>query len=52
MVCNDYVVLRFRIGPICFACGLLELWYFDESVINRLTKEDILRKINQKVILR
>ncbi|XP_078353441.1 NPC intracellular cholesterol transporter 1-like isoform X2 [Oculina patagonica] len=41
----------FRIGTICFACGLLELWSFDEAVINRLTKEDILQKLNQKVIV-
>ena len=42
----------FRIGPICLKSGLLELWSFDEAVINRLTREDILEKINQEVIIR
>nr|XP_058943206.1 NPC1-like intracellular cholesterol transporter 1 [Pocillopora verrucosa] len=41
----------FRIGPICLKSGLLELWSFDEAVINRLTREDILEKINQEVII-
>ena len=34
------------------AIGLLEHWSFDEIVINQLSKDDILRKINQPVILR
>ena len=46
------VVMYFRVGPICFVTGLLELWSFDEAVINRLTKEDILWQINQEVIIR
>ena len=37
---------------MCFTNGLLELWSFDEAAINALTKEDILRKINQPVIIR
>ena len=45
-------LLSFRTGQACFSSGLLELWFFDEASINRLTKEDILRKINQEVIIR
>lgn len=42
----------FRLGPVCLTNGLLELWSFDEAVINSLTKEDILKKINQPNIIR
>lgn len=45
-------VLLFRIGPICFVNGLLELWAFDKAVIDNLTKDDILRKINEKNLIR
>jgi len=51
MFCN--VVLRFRIGPaICFVSGLLELWAFNKAAIDKMTKEDILRKINEKNLIR
>jgi len=49
------IVFKFaflRLGPVCFTTGLLELWSFDEAKINELTKEDILRKINQPTIIR
>ena len=32
--------------------GLLELWSFNETVINQLSKDDILKKINQPEIIR
>lgn len=47
-----WYVLRFRIGPICFVSGLLELWAFDKAAIDKLTKDDILRKINEKNLIR
>lgn len=47
----EWEKICFRPGPSCMANGLLELWSFDEAVINALTKEDILRKINQPVII-
>jgi len=37
----------FRLGPVCRTNGLLELWSFNEAVINQLTKDDILREINK-----
>ena len=37
---------------MCMANGLLELWSFDEAQINSLSKEDILRKINQPMLKR
>lgn len=41
----------FRLGPACMTNGLLELWSFNDAVINQLTKDDILRKINQPTII-
>ncbi|XP_058956472.2 patched domain-containing protein 3 isoform X1 [Pocillopora verrucosa] len=41
----------FRVGPVCSNNGLLELWSFNETLINSLTKEEILKKINQPVII-
>ena len=49
---KGFSLLFFRIGPSCLATGLLELWSFNETVINQLTKEDILEKINQKPLIR
>lgn len=37
---------------MCMVNGLLELWSFDEVQINSLTREDILRKINQPTLIR
>lgn len=37
---------------MCMVNGLLELWSFDEVQINSLTREDILRKINQPALIR
>lgn len=37
---------------MCMVNGLLELWLFDETQISSLTKEDILRKINQPTLIR
>ena len=37
---------------MCMVNGLLELWLFDETQISSLTKEDILRKINQHTLIR
>lgn len=37
---------------MCMVNGLLELWSFDEMQISSLTKEDILRKINQPTLIR
>ncbi|KAJ7386392.1 Patched domain-containing protein 3 [Desmophyllum pertusum] len=45
------ISICFRLGPVCFTNGLLELWSFDEAAINGLTKEDILKKINQPTII-
>ncbi|XP_073228066.1 uncharacterized protein [Porites lutea] len=41
----------FRLGPSCMINGLLELWSFNETVINQLSKDDILKKINQPEII-
>lgn len=45
-------VVCFRIGPVCLTNSLLELWSFDEAIINGLTKEDILNKVNQPSLIR
>lgn len=45
-------VICFRIGPVCLTNSLLELWSFDEAIINSLTKEDILNKVNQPSLIR
>lgn len=41
----------FRIGPNCFVSGLLELWAFNKTTIDKLTKDDILGKINEENLI-
>ena len=47
-----HVYSVFRLGPVCRTNGLLELWSFNEAVINQLTKDDILREINKPNLIR
>lgn len=47
----EWEKICFRRGPMCMVNGLLELWSFDEVQINSLTREDILRKINQPTLI-
>ncbi|XP_067028540.1 patched domain-containing protein 3-like isoform X3 [Acropora muricata] len=47
----EWEKICFRPGPMCMVNGLLELWLFDETQISSLTKEDILRKINQPTLI-
>ena len=35
-----------RAGPYCVSHSLLELWEFNETTIQTLTNEDILRAVN------
>ncbi|KAK2569522.1 Patched domain-containing protein 3 [Acropora cervicornis] len=47
----EWEKICFRRGPLCMVNGLLELWSFDEVQINSLSREDILRKINQPTLI-
>ncbi|XP_033738754.1 patched domain-containing protein 3-like isoform X3 [Pecten maximus] len=36
----------FRVGPVCHVTSILELWFYNEELINSLTQDDIIQKIN------
>ncbi|XP_021370704.1 patched domain-containing protein 3-like isoform X1 [Mizuhopecten yessoensis] len=38
--------LCFRVGTVCHVTSVLELWFYNEDLINSLTQEDIIHKIN------
>ncbi|XP_035696825.1 patched domain-containing protein 3-like [Branchiostoma floridae] len=42
----NWTSICYRIGHQCWSSSLLELWSFNENVINSLSQQDILDKIN------
>ncbi|XP_072050726.1 patched domain-containing protein 3-like [Amphiura filiformis] len=44
---DDWNTLCYKLGPNCFVSSLLELWSFNTTIINSLSDEDILDKINE-----
>ncbi|XP_077981544.1 patched domain-containing protein 3-like [Glandiceps talaboti] len=47
---GDWETLCYKIAGKCWASSLLELWSFNETIINSLTESDILDMVNQENI--
>ncbi|XP_060064761.1 patched domain-containing protein 3-like [Ylistrum balloti] len=43
---HNLETMCFRVGPVCHVTSVLELWFYNEELINSLTQEDIIHKIN------